>query len=1220
MLTTETITKDIDEEKKQVINGLEGKYLVLAGPGTGKTTALIERIKNIIKLGQEGKELGTAPERILCLTYTDAAATEMKDRIQDEMGDDIDVKIFTFHSFCMDIIKNYSSEFENIGENSKIITDAISRYFIKDIIDNSELEYYVTSTGDSYYYIDEIKKGIEEIKKFGLSDDDFLKNLKIWEDELAELKRASNDSESEINRIKPIYDEKNRLSEAAKNKHNDLITKHKNETDKAKKKALYEQKKLAKNEAEEAERIFKDIKSEYELYITSNKKYSSNIETLDTKIGKMKELFMFHQKYRDEKMIPKNYIDFSDMIIKVLEKFKSDPLFTDKIAMDYDYIMVDEYQDTNPIQNQIIYQLGETGRCKNILAVGDDDQTIYSFQGARIDTMDDYIKTLDVPQSNFLTLNTNWRFTKNINNVSYQIAQCQTRYSDFLYEKRATKKQKEFLEDNQYEQSYIPLEKQYKNINKRLKNDKDGSLVLCREYKTPEQEKIDILTQIKELASGAMKDNLREIAVLTRTNKELRTYAQLLEHSGIPYELKDGKDIFEIKASAILFNYLELLVDPDLYSDKFLSYLLSEPFKISAQDYTNIYNKRAHYKNFIAIMNSILYFEEESEETDTEKTKEEIEKEKETKKSKQEEIKNNLEKFIEEDKDGEPLYHSFMEILEKEYPKHTRMKKFRDDYNLLKKFNDSQFIKNTILRVADVTGILQEFCNPDNNECSNYAENLLGIKKLADEAEGFEAIYRDLDKTPTLIDFVNYLRDISEKGGTINTDKPSYKLNAVQLSSVHSSKGKQYEYVFMPNLCSGNWEGNTKSSKDIIPLGKTYYVQPQDDEQPDYTLGWIEKELKFIENAKLMFVGMTRAKKELHISYNGTSPSWFIKEITQNASELGIAENIDFKQLQSDDKDDEKIQYELLSSFNFVHTEEFEELINRKISNIKHFSPSSLNSYIKCPRKYFYENILGLKPEMQDSDITQYGKAVHFACQKAVEHITKNKKTSPVTREEFFEFFTDFLNKAPLSKDGKESLIKKGKTYLIEGIKDKDKKPFYDEFIANGSITNYQKAEYTINFKVDNIPFEGIIDRLDTDVDNPEYVVIYDYKTGNPKNSDITIDGKKKDYYRQIAFYKYALNKGGATIDGERVSVSKTVFIYPDQCNKFPLTLTKDDVIKVKDIYVQAAKDIIEQKFDILCKDEDTCKYCKNKVFCGLDTTTYLKEIEEPKSAKETDK
>ena len=90
-----------NEAQKKCIENFDGKFMVLAGPGTGKTYTIIQRIKNMLKNDIKAQE-------ILCLTFSNAAANEMKERLIKEAGDIANgIKIHTYHAFCNEIISKY---------------------------------------------------------------------------------------------------------------------------------------------------------------------------------------------------------------------------------------------------------------------------------------------------------------------------------------------------------------------------------------------------------------------------------------------------------------------------------------------------------------------------------------------------------------------------------------------------------------------------------------------------------------------------------------------------------------------------------------------------------------------------------------------------------------------------------------------------------------------------------------------------------------------------------------------------------------------------------------------------------------------------------------------------------------------------------------------------------------------------------------------------------
>lgn len=118
---TETLKKKItlNQRQKEAVETLQGSVMLLAGPGTGKTTTLIERIKNMLNSG-------VMPSEILCLTFSEAASSEMKTRLVGAMENSslssMSVCVSTYHSFCKDIIDRFPSKFELL-DNVQVVDD-----------------------------------------------------------------------------------------------------------------------------------------------------------------------------------------------------------------------------------------------------------------------------------------------------------------------------------------------------------------------------------------------------------------------------------------------------------------------------------------------------------------------------------------------------------------------------------------------------------------------------------------------------------------------------------------------------------------------------------------------------------------------------------------------------------------------------------------------------------------------------------------------------------------------------------------------------------------------------------------------------------------------------------------------------------------------------------------------------------------------------------------
>ena len=167
------MNQKINPNKKQqeCIDTVKGSVMVLAGPGTGKTFTVIERIKNML-------ELGVDPKKILCLTFSDAAAGEMKRRLLDKAGQEgALVNVYTYHSFCYEIIQNNIDYFEEYSD-AQIINDTTKRNLMRQCIDENDTEHFKTSTGDKFFHAGTILSRIDEIKKNLITKEEYFYNLK----------------------------------------------------------------------------------------------------------------------------------------------------------------------------------------------------------------------------------------------------------------------------------------------------------------------------------------------------------------------------------------------------------------------------------------------------------------------------------------------------------------------------------------------------------------------------------------------------------------------------------------------------------------------------------------------------------------------------------------------------------------------------------------------------------------------------------------------------------------------------------------------------------------------------------------------------------------------------------------------------------------------------------------------------------------------------------
>ena len=130
-------------------------------------------------------------------------------------------------------------------------------------------------------------------------------------------------------------------------------------------------------------------------------------------------------------------------------------------------------------------------------------------------------------------------------------------------------------------------------------------------------------------------------------------------------------------------------------------------------------------------------------------------------------------------------------------------------------YKTKENIKNTVLEIGAKTGIFNHYINTDLNK----TESIAGLKRLIDEATTFSDIY----KTSFLEAFVEYLDILNEDEIEILTEKAPVSLNAIQLCTYYSAKGREFEYVYMPTLNSDKWESFRGSMKPEIPLHSSEY-------------------------------------------------------------------------------------------------------------------------------------------------------------------------------------------------------------------------------------------------------------------------------------------------------------------------------------------------------------------------------------------------------------
>ncbi len=991
-----------------------GKLLILAGPGTGKTFTIIHRIKNIIKEG-------TTPDKILCLTFSEAAANEMRKRIEAELeNNNCEINIYTYHAFCNEIISENTEDF-GLNENYRVIPDAVSREILKECIDQYDAKEYRNNKNNPYVYISTILKKIAAIKHHRLNEEVYLNNIK-----------TNPDYEPAISALKKEIEEL-KISDATKN----------------------------------SKKIEKKIKE---------------IENIEKVIAKDKEILEYYKLYQ-EKLDNNNFIDFNDMINLVLDKFEQNPAFLDKIANKYEHILVDEYQDTNKSQNDLIFLLTHALKTQNICVVGDDDQIIYSFQGANMETIEGFLN--EFPDTTVKCLTDNRRSTQSILDVARLIAMNDERR----------------LENN-------PKFKAKYNIDKTLtaKNEKILSKdkpVRIAVYETSDQEELEIVNEIETLVNSPEfpkteddKPNYSELAIIVTNHETAKTYADLLTQKNIPIQRAKNKSIFEINSTITLFYYMQMLANPELYCDKLLKLLLSAPFDIHPLDFTKIIEGMAKDKTFIETIK-------------------------------------NTNNWIDAPK----------------------IEKFIAVYDKLNEYKNNESTKNIILEILAQTGILEYFVNEEINR----TENISALKKIIQEAEDF---YVNFNR-PCFEEFVEYLLMVQDDNDLdIEIDSPPTTLNAVQILTYHGSKGREFDYVYLPSLQASKWNSSSNPNlKPIIPVSPKEYKKDEE-----------RKLLRQADRVKNLYVGMTRARHTLRLSYNkSTKPCKWIEEIKEHC------EVIQGKELNAEEYT--TLQINFLQKRKYDYKQDFSERIKNSMS-VRLYSASLINQYLKCPRMFLYGDILKLDTRFSIADAANYGSAIHEACRFMIDK-GKEQGFYP-SKEDFILSFKKEMAKQAFSTPESRNI------YEVRG--ENELKECYHHI----TDTKPEKV-YAAEYKIRQDDFVGYIDKIEINEDGT-YTII-DYKTSDPAKAtkEICPGGEHEDYYNQICLYKYYFEKQ------EQKKVSRLAFFFPLGGILHELNITQDLYEAAINNYFKMKQAILNCEFEP-CDDSHAyaCKYCGYKHFCSM--------------------
>ncbi len=527
--------KNLNKEQKRAVDTTDGPVMVIAGPGSGKTELLSLRVGNILKRGT------AKASNILLLTFTETAAQNMRDRLEALIGPDAyRVAIYTFHGFCTDIIGRYPEYFfesSHFRPGSELVQSEVLQNIFEKLPHRHILGSFHPELG--YSYLKESQMRIKDIKKGGLTPARFRELLKENEGAFLELnnilekhlpERIGKDSPAVFEQMATAFEKtKTNLGQMYANS----IKRTLEEVDASEKTTpLSTWKSSTTGKDEDGKRVLKD-------FLTL------------PKLLALADVYEMYQKA----LHSEGYFDYEDMILQVVEALHKNVTLRTELEEMYQYIMVDEFQDTNNAQLSLVKAISSNpvheGR-PNVCVVGDDDQAIYKFQGAEISNIHSFKELYKDVET--IVLTENYRSTQKVLDFARAIVL----------------------------QGVNRLENRDKEIRKDLvaKNSKlEKGEIHTKSFPTPEEEYTYIAQEVAKLLKN--KVPAKEIALIAREHKQLILLLPYLDALNVPYTYTRKENVFDerhVKELIILCRFLATIGDSTNERDDLLPEILAFPF------------------------------------------------------------------------------------------------------------------------------------------------------------------------------------------------------------------------------------------------------------------------------------------------------------------------------------------------------------------------------------------------------------------------------------------------------------------------------------------------------------------------------------------------------------------------------------------------------------------------------------------------------------------
>lgn len=1047
----------LNAEQKKAVDTIDGPVMVIAGPGTGKTELLSMRAANILRLTD------TSPSSILCITYTDNGAAAIRDRLIEIIGQTAyKVPIHTFHSLGLEIINQNPEYFYNgvMYQNS----DDLTTYKILDKIfrELPHSDLLASRYKDDFTYLSDIKSLISEIKKSGLTGSELLKILDSNELTIQKTNQILGEIFASAPRInmKMVHAIENILPEIASTSTPTGIDEFKPLADIM---CYYLQEAMEISLSTNKTAAVKEWRDSW-MKKDNNKIYSLKATKNQEKLRSACNIYEKYLAAMDEEKL----FDYDDMILRVVHACRAFPELRYNLQEKFQYIMIDEFQDTNIAQMRLIASLTDTlidSEKPNIMIVGDDDQAIYSFQGADVSNIINF--SHNYPGAEIINLVRNYRSTPEI-----------------------LKKSRKVIINGKDR-----LENHFTNLNKELIADKDSGMeVKIFQAENITDEKLWLVDSIKDkIENGTQPSN---IAVLTRKHDEIEELIPYFSHLKIPFSYQRKNNILTQAPIMWIVRYLKIIYHLrhnrlDTVNGLMPEFIAHKSWGIEPKVIFELALEAKKNKTWIEVIS-----------------------------------------------EREDLVDLFQFIVEGVV----------NSANL----NFEVFLDFVTGKDGGVSPFIKYFFNAEKRN-ENPEEYITFLNSLSTLRRKFRNYLPNNDLN--LEKFLEFIELHSSSGtGIYLVDDYAGFDTGVRVMTAHSSKGLEYEVVYIFNTIDSFWGSKARSKQKLISYPENMPLREAGD--------------KVDERIRLLYVAMTRAKNELNISYSTQNE----KDKHTDLVEFLVEENLNITEIEIHKDYDKMIEIAEVNWYEpvFEAKQDLKSALKNKLSHYK-LSATHFNNFLDVtnggPERFLLQNLLKFPESKSPSSI--YGSAVHEALKLAHEHM-KSKKQTQAT-EDILANFEKYLKNEQMSDTDFAYYIKRGRDNLSVFFKSRS-----DLFKTN------QTPELDFKDQNSTLGQARLTGKLDVFEKNGNSLFVTDYKTGKSlkswKGEDDYEKIKLHKYRQQLIFYKILLenSRDYYKYKFDRASVT---FVEPDlenNMNEISLDFSSDEVERTKKLIEVVWQHIID--------------------------------------------